>query len=96
MILVRKAKSLELHVFYNNSISELITDQIPKSSAKSQSSSCYSGSQKVESGKTKGSDTVDLTISDSDDDVSLKNVPVSKNSLNSNQTKTKSVNGMSF
>lgn len=47
-------------------------------------------------GKTKGSDTVDLTISDSDDDASLKNFPVSKNSHNSNQTKTKSVNGMSF
>ncbi|CAO1339167.1 unnamed protein product [Diamesa serratosioi] len=74
---------------------ELITDQIPKSSAKSQSSS-YSGSQKVESGKTKGSDTVDLTISDSEEDTPLSIVPASKNSQNSNQTKNKSVNGMSF
>lgn len=82
--------------FLNNFISELITDQIPKSLAKTQPSSCYSGSQKVESGKTKSSDTVDLTISDSDDDAPLRNVPVSKNSHNSNQTKTKSLNGMSF
>lgn len=96
MILVRilKAKFLYLyHKFDNNSVSELITDQTPMSLAKSQSSA-YSGSQKVESGKTKGSDTVDLTISDSDDDAPLKNVPVSKNCQNSNQTK--SVNGMSF
>lgn len=85
-----------LHVYLKNSIPELISDQIPKSSVKSQSSSCYSGSQKIESGKTKGSDTVDLTISDSDDDAPLKKIPVSKNSHNSNQTKTKSVNGMSF
>lgn len=93
MTLVRKKQKNFECIYYKHFILELITDQIPKTSVKS---SCYSGSQKIESGKTKGSDTVDLTISDSDDEAPLKNFPVPKNSHNPNQTKSKSVNGMSF